>query len=96
VWLDDSPDGTVTLRCRPESEAAIYLNAVEGDRFSRLEEVSCPVVVAAGGHTDAITPERARRLVEALPDGRLAVFPQLGHFGPLEDPHAVAEVVLRH
>ncbi|MDQ4098749.1 MAG: alpha/beta hydrolase [Actinomycetota bacterium] len=91
----EAADGSVTLRCRPDAEAAIYLGAVEGDRFSRLKEVTCPVVVAAGGGTDAITPERAQRIVDALPDGRLAVFPRLGHFGPLEDPQAVAQVILR-
>lgn len=93
--FDEAADGTVTLRCRPEWEAAIYLNAVADDRFARLKDVTCPVVVAAGGRSDAITPERAQRLVEALPDGRLAVFPQLGHFGPLEEPQVVAEVILR-
>jgi pimeloyl-ACP methyl ester carboxylesterase len=91
----DAADGSVALRCRPETEAAIYLGAVEEDRFSRLKEVTCPVVVAAGGRSDAITPERAQRIVDALPDGRLAVFPLLGHFGPLEDPGAVADVILR-
>ena len=93
--FEPAEDGSVILRCRPESEAAIYLNAVAENRFARLDEVSCPVVVAAGGHTDAITPEVAQRLVDALPGGRLAVFPHLGHFGPLEDPEAVADVVLR-
>lgn len=93
--FEDTADGSVTLRCRPDTEAAVYLEAAVGDRFSRLKEVTCPVVVAAGGRSDAITPERAQPIVEALPDGRLAVFPRLGHFGPLEDPQAVAEVVLR-
>ena len=93
--FEDTADGAVTLRCRPDTEAAVYLEAVVGDRFSRLKEVACPVVVAAGGRSDAITPDRAQPIVEALPDGRLAVFPRLGHFGPLEDPQAVAEVVLR-
>jgi pimeloyl-ACP methyl ester carboxylesterase len=90
----DEPDGSVTLRCRPDAEAAIYLAAVDGDRFSRLADVTCSVVVGAGGRSDAITPERARPIVEALPDGRLARFPRLGHFGPLEDPEAVAQAVL--
>jgi pimeloyl-ACP methyl ester carboxylesterase len=88
------PDGSVTLRCRPESEAAVYRRAVEGDRFPRLAEVACPVVVAAGGRSDAITPVRARAQVDALPAGRLRVFDDLGHFGPLEDPAAVAASVL--
>jgi len=92
--FEPAADGSVGLRCHPESEAAIYLRAVEGDRFARLAEVACPVVVAAGGTSDAITPERATALVDALPAGRLRVFDRLGHFGPLEDPPAVAAAVL--
>jgi pimeloyl-ACP methyl ester carboxylesterase len=88
------PDGAVSLRCRPEAEAAVYLRAVEGDRYRRLAEVGCPVVVAAGGRSDAITPGRAQAMVDALPAGRLRVFDGLGHFGPLEDPPAVAAAVL--
>jgi pimeloyl-ACP methyl ester carboxylesterase len=64
------PDGAVSLRCRPEAEAAVYLRAVEGDRYRRLAEVGCPVVVAASGRSDAITPGRAQALVDALPAGR--------------------------
>lgn len=92
--FDTGADGSVTLRCRPEAEAAVYLQAVESDRFPRLAEVACPVVVAAGGTSDAITPERAQALVDALPAARLRVFDGLGHFGPLEDPPAVAAAVL--
>lgn len=92
--FETGANGTVILRCRPDSEAAVYLQAVKGDRFSRLAEVACPVVVAAGARSDAVTPERARVLVDALPAGRLRVFDDLGHFGPLEDPLAVAAAVL--
>jgi pimeloyl-ACP methyl ester carboxylesterase len=93
--FEDEPDGTVTLRCRPEVEAAIYLAAIDGDRFARLADVTCPVVVGAGERSDAVTPERAGPIVHAVRRGRLAPFPGLGHFGPLEDPEAVAEAVLR-
>lgn len=36
-------DGSIRLRCRRETEGAIYVQAVEGDRFGRLAEVACPV-----------------------------------------------------
>lgn len=92
--FEAAADGSVTLRCRPESEAAIYRQAVEEDRFRRLAEVGCPVVVAAGQASDAITPDHARTLADALPAGRARLFDGLGHFGPLEDPPVVAAAVL--
>ena len=92
--FSDEEDGTVTLRCRREVEAEIYLRAVEGDRFARLTEVACPVAVGCGELTDAIRPQLGEQLVGALPDARLTVFDGLGHFGPLEDPARVAAAVL--
>ena len=93
--LADEDDGTVRLRCPPEVEAAVYAMGTAHDAFSRLGEVACPVVVAAGGHSDAVTPALAGRLAAALPRGRAEVFPDLGHFGPLEDPDAVATSILQ-
>jgi pimeloyl-ACP methyl ester carboxylesterase len=91
----DGDGGSVVLRCRPEVEAEIYLGAVEEDRFRRLAEVECPVTVACGAETDAIRPEVGHQLAAALPRGRFVVLDGLGHFGPLEDPPAVAAAVLR-
>ncbi len=92
--FEDDPAGGVTLRCRPEVEGAIYLQAVQNDRFALLPEVKGPVVVACGARTEAIRPPVAERLVDALPDARLRVFNRLAHFGPLEDPQAVGEAIL--
>lgn len=86
----DEDDGSVRLRCRPDVEAEVYRQAVTLDRFGRLGEVDCPVVVASGGRTDAITPALAAQLAEALPRGRVEVYDHLAHFGPLEDPAAAA------
>ena len=91
----DEPDGTVRLRCHPEVEAEIYRMGSAHDGFSRLADVCCPVAVVCGERTDAFTPPLIARQAEALPHGRAEVLPGLGHFGPLEDPGAVAESVLR-
>ena len=91
----DPDDGSLVLRCRPEVEATVYLRAADGDRFSPLAGVACPVVVASGGRTDAVRPALAERLAAALPHGRVRTFDRLAHFGPLEDPPEVADAILR-
>lgn len=89
----DEPDGTVRLKCRPEHEAAVYgMGALHGG-FDRLGEVRCPVTVACGGEPG---PSLAAPMVaERLPAGRLEVFDDLGHFGPLQGPAAVAASIVR-
>ena len=86
----DQPDGSVRLKCRGEHEALVYEMASAHDGFGRMGEVRCPVVVARGGDTEAMSPPALAGLVERLPDARVEVLPGLGHFGPLENPAAVA------
>jgi pimeloyl-ACP methyl ester carboxylesterase len=91
-FVDDTDpgatDGAVRLACRPGDESTVYRGAPAHSAFSRLGEIACPVVVAAG---DEPGPAMfAPAVAEVLPNGRLERFPQLGHFGPLEAPERVA------
>ena len=86
----DQADGTVRLKCRGQDEALVYEMATAHDGFARMGAVRCPVMVAHGGDTEAMSPPAVTGLVERLPDVRVEVLPGLGHFGPLEDPAAVA------
>jgi pimeloyl-ACP methyl ester carboxylesterase len=88
------PDGGVRLRCEPSVEAAIYRQGLVHDGFSRLGLVACPVTVGRGERSVAVPQEVARAQVGALPDATLQSFAGLGHFGPLEDPAALAEAVV--
>ena len=82
----------VRLACRPADESRIYRGGPAHQAFAHLGEVACPVVVAAGD--EAPGPGLfAPAVAEALPDGRLEAFAQLGHFGPLEAPDRVAAAV---
>ena len=88
----DSDDGSVTLKCTPEVEAATFEGALTTDVYSRLGEVQCPVTVAHGG--DGMPPAQVAPIVaDRLPHGRVTPFPALGHFGPLEDPLAIAAAI---
>lgn len=87
-------DGQATLRCRPEVEAEVYRMGTQHDTFDRLAAVTCPVVVARGAVTPGSPAAMAGRIAEALPRAELHAFDRLGHFGPLEDPAAMAADVL--
>jgi pimeloyl-ACP methyl ester carboxylesterase len=92
VPLTEDPTGPVRLACRPEDEARVFEGASVHGAFTRLAEVRCPVVVACGD--DPVGPRRfVEAIVEGLPHGRLELFAQLGHFGPLEAPERVAAAI---
>lgn len=83
-------DGGISLRCRREDEAQIYAHGFSHDAFAHLSRIRCPVTLACGADTDAFGPDFLRSLSARLTLSRTLVLPGLGHFGPLEDPDAVA------
>jgi pimeloyl-ACP methyl ester carboxylesterase len=92
--FEERPDGSVTLRCRPETEAATFRMGSRHDAWDRLDEVACPVLVAVG-RPEGVPALLAPGVAGRLGDARLEEHPDLGHFGPLEDPTAIAGSVRR-
>ena len=87
----DLPDGGVTLKCAPETEASIFENP-DPEAFPRLVEVATAVTVAVGADTDP--PAMAAPLVaERLPNATLVQYDDLTHFGPLQDPPRIAAAI---
>lgn len=91
--LAPQPDGTVTLKCRPEHEAEVYRMAATSGAFDALGDLRCPVVVARGRLGEGGPAQVAEAVADALPHGRVEVFDHLGHFGPLEEPATVAAAI---
>jgi pimeloyl-ACP methyl ester carboxylesterase len=86
----DRPDGTVELKCDPEHEARIFEGGAVQDLYLRLGGVGCPVLVLTGAPEGNPPGELGPVVAGALPQGRVVTLPQLSHFGPMQDPAAVA------
>ena len=84
-------DGTVILKCRRDTEAAVFMNA-QTDTFSRVGEVATPIVVAGSGDGDG-PASFAPLVAEALPNGTFEFYEDLTHFAPLEDPDRIAAAI---
>lgn len=88
----DENGNTVTLKCRPENEAEVYAHGSAHQAYLSLGEVQCPVTIAVGNETygpAAFGPG----LVDGLPHGTLRSYPDLAHFGPLENPEKIAQEI---
>lgn len=82
-------DGAVTLKAERENEARTYEMGSQHHTFERLDRIACPVLLghgADGGFPAILAP----MIAERLPHGEVRAFPELGHFGPLEDPVMIA------
>lgn len=89
----DAPDG-VTLKCRPEDEGEVFRGGGRHNGFDRLGELTLPVTVAQGGMPDPGPGSLAPAQAAAVAGGRRTVLDGLGHFGPVQDPDAVARSVI--
>jgi pimeloyl-ACP methyl ester carboxylesterase len=84
----DQPDGTVILKCRGATEAAVFEQARNG-AFARLDEMLTRTTVVGSG--DGFPPAiMAPMVAAALPNGALEPMPDLTHFAPMEDPARIA------
>jgi len=78
-------DGTVTLRCTPATEAAVFRGAADSGAWDALPGLDLPVAIVAG-RDDGLGPVAFTvPIVERLRHGTLVERRHLGHFGPLED-----------
>ena len=78
-------DGSLLLKCEPEHEARVYEMGAQHRAFDNLTDVQCPTVIARG-RIEMGPAAFADAVADRLPNGRLATFEHLGHFGPLEAP----------
>lgn len=92
--MAEKPGGGVRLKCSPESEAATF-DAHGKPTTDTLRGIQTPTTIAIGTTERGWTPAAFGPLAAAaLPNGRLERRPSLGHFGPLERPVTVGEMVL--
>ena len=91
--FEPDPEGGIRLRCRREDEAQVYAHGFSHDAYAGLARVACPVSLACGSRTDAFGPDFLALFAARLPAVEQLVLPGLGHFGPLEDPTALAASV---
>jgi pimeloyl-ACP methyl ester carboxylesterase len=90
----DAPDGSVELKCRPDHEAATFEATGKPD-IDVLRQVETPATVAIGTVAHGWTPAHfGPAIAEAMPNAHLEQHPTLGHFGPLQDPAAIAARII--
>jgi len=90
--FEDLPDGTVRLKCRPESEARTF-ECETKMTLDRVADLAVPTIIGVGGE-EPTSELFGVPLAEAMRDARLIRYPHLGHFGPLQDPATVGADIL--
>lgn len=71
------------------------LSADTTDR-ARYATITAPTLLLGGGRTAMTERRTLERLVEALPNARLEVFPEMGHMGPITHADVVNAAIAAH
>lgn len=85
------PDGSVVSKCAPELEADVYATA-NPEWWPYVRPVDCPVTVVVGGESEPRHQRTTQRAAERI-GASLHVMPDVGHFGPLQEPDRFAGLV---
>lgn len=88
----ENEDGSVTLRCLPESEAEVYRQGAQTIHFDQASDVRSEITIGRSGD-GGLPAQLASPIVDKLAKGRLLDFPTITHFGPLQDPVVVAHAM---
>ncbi|CAB4879797.1 unannotated protein [freshwater metagenome] len=86
-------DGRVHLKCLPEHEARTYEAGGNHRTWDRLPELQIPVWVLCGKPEPMQPSSRTAALAERIPGARYIELDHLGHFGPMQAPAEIAEIV---
>lgn len=86
-------DGSLSLKCRPDRESAVFAAALLHGAFDRLGELACPVRIVAGEVTDTHPHAVLEQYASVIPDVTTAILDGTTHFIPMERPDLVADEV---
>lgn len=75
-----------------ERQTQIAIN--RADSRPRLGAIAVPTIVVAGEEEQVCPIAAQTEMAEAIPDARLILIPQAGHFTPLENPQSLAPHIL--
>lgn len=89
----DEVDGTVSLKCSPESESQTFANGATHDCFERLGEIRPHITLVYGDQPDAFPEPMRTGMQRGLPNNELRVMAGVGHLGPFEQPAMVADEI---
>jgi pimeloyl-ACP methyl ester carboxylesterase len=89
----DRDDGSVELKCSPESEAGMYLRGAHTLAAGEIiPKVRCPALLLRGQKSHVFSDAISRRTLGLLPRGSLVNIPG-GHFAPFEHTDVMVDAV---
>ena len=79
-----------------QAQLAIGLGLLTADAAfeNQLPRINSPTLILFGAHDKVVPPENASLLAEKIAKSKVVIFPNAGHFFPIEIPEAASSAVI--
>ena len=91
--LSAEADGSLRLLCPPNIEAQMYEQPLDHDFPQALTRIRGPVLLASGAASSANFHAMAAHAAALIPQARRRMIPEGTHFLPMEQPHAMVDMI---
>lgn len=97
MYLDygftEADSGGLTLACHPKKEAAMFMGSMAYDPWPIIPNVTCPVLVVEGEHTENKGFINYQETADMFPDGTYRMVEDAGHLVPMEKPRETVSII---
>jgi lipase len=92
--MTKADNGSLTLACHPNREAALFMGGMEKDPWPLLDNIFCPVLFIEGENSENRMVIDLGRAASIIPGADLRVIKGAGHLVPMEKPYELLTIIL--
>ena len=91
--MKSKQSGGLELACSPRKEAALFMGGVRYDPWPLLPQVTCPVLVLEGEHSENRHFIDLKKVASLFPSATYRLIKNAGHLIPMENPRETTAVI---
>jgi len=81
------------LTCSPRHEASLFVGSLRHDPWPLLADVSCPVLILEGEHSENKTFIDLKKATSLFPEATYRLIRNAGHLIPMEKPKEITAII---
>lgn len=91
--MKHNEESALELACSPKKEAALFMGGIRYDPWPLLPQVSCPILVLEGEHSENRAFIDLQKAVSLFPNASYRLVHDVGHLIPMEKPGEITGII---
>ena len=93
VRIAETNENCLVLKCNPEHEARTYETGTSHETWEQLHLLRVPTWIVAGAVAPMQPSSWSELIAKKIPNSKFIQWPDAGHFGPMQQPARLADLV---